>query len=122
MFLCTFSIDGRTKFTFTYYASMLLPEIKKTSLNIKSYLYLINSTFFNAQILIMSTTCQGKGSWPELVGARGTTAAATIERENPRVDAIVVVDGTVVTTEFRCDRVWVWVNSNGVVVRAPVIG
>ncbi|KAK1428385.1 hypothetical protein QVD17_17218 [Tagetes erecta] len=71
----------------------------------------------------MSTTCQGKGSWPELVGARGATAAARIERENPRVDAIVVVDGRdSVTTDFRCDRVWVWVNFNGVVVRAPFIG
>ncbi|KAD3338344.1 hypothetical protein E3N88_33865 [Mikania micrantha] len=63
-----------------------------------------------------------KSSWPELVGVRGEVAEATIERENPRVDAIVVVDGTVVPLDFRCDRVWVWVNSNGEVIRTPVIG
>ncbi|BFG14060.1 hypothetical protein CerSpe_003340 [Prunus speciosa] len=32
--------------------------------------------------------CQGKDSWPELVGAQGTVAEATIERENSLVDAI----------------------------------
>ncbi|KAL8259054.1 hypothetical protein R6Q59_027007 [Mikania micrantha] len=78
--------------------------------------------FLNAQYLTMSINCQGKSSWPELVGARGGVAEATIERENPRVDAIVVLDGTAVTGDFRCDRVWVWVNSNRVVLRTPVIG
>ncbi|KAJ0809620.1 putative proteinase inhibitor I13, potato inhibitor I [Helianthus annuus] len=70
----------------------------------------------------MSTICEGKSSWPELVGARGDLAAATIERENPRVDAIVIREGSFVTADFRCDRVRVWVNSNRVVVRPPVIG
>ncbi|XP_076883709.1 glu S.griseus protease inhibitor-like [Bidens hawaiensis] len=66
---------------------------------------------------------EGKNSWPELVGTKGAAATATIERENPRVDAIVVVEGRdMVTTEFRCDRVWVWVNSKGVVLRTPSIG
>ncbi|KAJ0621114.1 putative proteinase inhibitor I13, potato inhibitor I [Helianthus annuus] len=80
------------------------------------------SMFFNIQAR-MSTDCQGKSSWPELVGARGEAAATRIEEENPRVDAIVVVEGRdSVITDFRCDRVWVWVNSNGVVVRRPFIG
>ncbi|KAL8215002.1 hypothetical protein R6Q57_004451 [Mikania cordata] len=74
----------------------------------------------------MSSVCEGdigKSSWPELVGARGEVAEATIERENPRVDAIVVVEGRdMVITDFQCDRVWVWVNSKGVVVRTPGIG
>ncbi|TYH73452.1 hypothetical protein ES332_D05G330100v1 [Gossypium tomentosum] len=29
-----------------------------------------------------SDECQGKSSWPELVGTNGETAAATIERES----------------------------------------
>ncbi|KAI7726525.1 hypothetical protein M8C21_016215 [Ambrosia artemisiifolia] len=70
----------------------------------------------------MSTTCKGKNSWPELVGERGVDAAATIERENRRVDAVVIPEGSFVTADFRCDRVRVWVNSNGVVVRTPSIG
>ncbi|PNX89674.1 protease inhibitor, partial [Trifolium pratense] len=41
--------------------------------------------------------CQGKESWPELVGVEGKVAAATIEKENPSVNAIIVLEGTGVT-------------------------
>ncbi|KVG43185.1 Proteinase inhibitor I13, potato inhibitor I [Cynara cardunculus var. scolymus] len=68
------------------------------------------------------TDCEGKRSWPEVVGRRGEDAVVTIERENPRVDAFVILDGTPVTGDFRCDRVRVRVNSRGIVVRTPEIG
>ncbi|KAG8389246.1 hypothetical protein BUALT_Bualt02G0208900 [Buddleja alternifolia] len=64
----------------------------------------------------------GKNSWPELVGANGEEAATVIERENRNVNAIVLKDGTIVTADFRCDRVWVWVNDYGVVIRVPRVG
>ncbi|KAK4492571.1 hypothetical protein RD792_003386 [Penstemon davidsonii] len=64
---------------------------------------------------------RGKDVWPELVGANGDAAATVIERQNPNVNAIVVRDGTSVTEDIRCDRVWVWVNRRGVVVRPPRI-
>ncbi|KAK3190261.1 hypothetical protein Dsin_029822 [Dipteronia sinensis] len=70
----------------------------------------------------MSDDCRGKASWPELVGARGVDAASTIERENPFVSAVIVLEGTIVTQEFSCTRVRVWVNTSGVVVDIPVIG
>ncbi|PSS15966.1 Glu S.griseus protease [Actinidia chinensis var. chinensis] len=70
----------------------------------------------------MSTECEGKSEWPELLGTQGTTAEATIERENPLVDAIIVLEGTIVIPTFDCKRVWVWVNENGVVTRVPMIG
>ncbi|KAK4586183.1 hypothetical protein RGQ29_023400 [Quercus rubra] len=72
----------------------------------------------------MASECEGKNSWPELVGVQGTVAEATIERENPSVDAIIVEEGSVVPQDFRarCDRVWVWVDKNGIVTRVPVIG
>ncbi|PWA64721.1 hypothetical protein CTI12_AA263550 [Artemisia annua] len=66
--------------------------------------------------------CQGKSSWPELVGATGEAAATTIERENPLVDAIVILEGSPVTFDFRCDRVWVVVDSCGIVIQPPTIG
>ncbi|WJX12445.1 hypothetical protein P8452_02948 [Trifolium repens] len=66
--------------------------------------------------------CQGKNSWPELVGVEGKVAEATIERENPLVNAIIVLEGTDVTKDFRCDRVWVWVDKNGIVTQVPHIG
>ncbi|PWA57993.1 Proteinase inhibitor I13 [Artemisia annua] len=68
------------------------------------------------------TDCQGKRSWPELVGVTGEAAATTIERENPRVDGIVILNGSDTTTDFRCDRVFVRVNSRGIIVQVPSIG
>ncbi|KZV24795.1 inhibitor of trypsin and hageman factor-like [Dorcoceras hygrometricum] len=63
-----------------------------------------------------------KLSWPELVGKDGHAAAEVVERENPNVRAIVLKDGTPVTKDFRCDRVWVWVNDKNRVVRPPTVG
>ncbi|CAA0828027.1 Serine protease inhibitor- potato inhibitor I-type family protein [Striga hermonthica] len=68
------------------------------------------------------SSCPGKNSWPELVGRYGEHAEKVIESENKKVDAIVLRDGTPVTRDFRCDRVWVWVDDRGVVVRPPTIG
>ncbi|KAL1547154.1 hypothetical protein AAHA92_23661 [Salvia divinorum] len=68
------------------------------------------------------SSCPGKTSWPELVGKNGDDAAAVVESENRHVNAIVLKDGTPVTRDFRCDRVWVWVDDHGVVVRAPKVG
>ncbi|KAG6732659.1 hypothetical protein I3842_01G189300 [Carya illinoinensis] len=69
-----------------------------------------------------SDECKGKSSWPELVGVKGNVAEATIERQNPLVDAVIVPKGSSVITDFRCDRVWVWVDENGIVYQVPVIG
>ncbi|XP_058222201.1 proteinase inhibitor-like [Rhododendron vialii] len=70
----------------------------------------------------MSSDCEGKNSWPELVGAQGETAAATIERENSLVSAAVLLEGTPVIRNFDCTRVWVWVDEDGVVTKVPKIG
>ncbi|KAI5315835.1 hypothetical protein L3X38_045011 [Prunus dulcis] len=61
----------------------------------------------------------GKKSWPEVVGQSGEDAAAKIERENHNVRAIVILEGSATTLDRRCDRVWVWVNRNGIVTKAP---
>ncbi|KAK7356631.1 hypothetical protein VNO80_15906 [Phaseolus coccineus] len=66
--------------------------------------------------------CKGKSSWPELVGVEGTVAVATIERENPSVDANTVLKGSMVTTDVRCDRVRVWITEEGIVYQVPTIG
>ncbi|PON31726.1 Proteinase inhibitor [Trema orientale] len=66
--------------------------------------------------------CPGKNSWPELVGVNGQEAARTIDKENKNVAARVVREGTFVTQDFRCDRVWVWVNDYNIVTRVPHVG
>ncbi|CAN1137002.1 Proteinase inhibitor [Linum perenne] len=69
----------------------------------------------------MSRQCPGKNSWPELLGKRGQTAAATVERENRHVHAIIIKEGAPMTRDFRCDRVWVVVDDHGVVTSVPHI-
>ncbi|XVF83182.1 hypothetical protein PTKIN_Ptkin16aG0113400 [Pterospermum kingtungense] len=64
----------------------------------------------------------GKSSWPELFGTNGEEAAATIERENPNVDAQIILEGTFVLAIYLCNRVYVWVDTNGIVTRVPTIG
>jgi hypothetical protein len=73
-------------------------------------------------LIQVSYACVGKSSWPELVGVQGTVAEATIERENPLVNAVIVPEGSSVILDFRCDRVWVWVDKNGLVDKVPKIG
>ncbi|KVH91299.1 Proteinase inhibitor I13, potato inhibitor I [Cynara cardunculus var. scolymus] len=65
---------------------------------------------------------EGKKSWPELVGTRGQAATIIIERQNGNVDAIIVEEGSVVSTDIRCDRVRVFVDDNDIVKEVPKVG
>ncbi|KAK4487461.1 hypothetical protein RD792_005902 [Penstemon davidsonii] len=67
-------------------------------------------------------TCQCNQEWPELVGKTGKEAAAAIKEENPKLDVIVLKDGTPVTLDFRCDRVRIMINDCGIVISTPRIG
>ncbi|XVF21636.1 hypothetical protein REPUB_Repub12eG0107500 [Reevesia pubescens] len=64
----------------------------------------------------------GKSSWPELVGINGEVAAAIIAKENPKISVAIVKEGMMVTMDFRCDRVRVWVDKYGIVKLMPQIG
>ncbi|CAK9167964.1 unnamed protein product [Ilex paraguariensis] len=70
----------------------------------------------------MALICEGKSSWPELVGTRAQDAAVTIETENSLVTAIIVYKTCAVPADFRCDRVHVVVNCSGTVIATPFIG
>ena len=52
----------------------------------------------------------------------GEAAAAIIMKENVNVKAGIVKEGTLVATDFLCDRVRVWVDSYGIVGMVPIIG
>ncbi|XP_021282806.1 oxygen-evolving enhancer protein 2, chloroplastic-like [Herrania umbratica] len=64
----------------------------------------------------------GKQSWPELVGEKGKVAAATIEKENPNVKAVLLLEGSPADLMFNPSRVRVVVNGKGVVTQVPRIG
>lgn len=67
--------------------------------------------------------CVGKDSWPELVGVSGEEAAKVIEKENSFVNAIIVPPTqSFIPSDYRCDRVWVFVDDDGIVTRVPLIG
>ncbi|KAL5561771.1 hypothetical protein UlMin_031518 [Ulmus minor] len=70
----------------------------------------------------MSCSENEKSAWPELVGVNGEEAAATIRRENPNVSTMIVKEGMMVTMDFRCDRVRIWVDTYGIVKQTPQIG
>lgn len=56
------------------------------------------------------------------MGKAGDVAVATIERENPLVKAIILPPGSRPTNNFKCNRVWVSVDANGIVNQVPTIG
>ncbi|XWS36389.1 hypothetical protein CRYUN_Cryun20dG0081300 [Craigia yunnanensis] len=64
----------------------------------------------------------GKSSWPELVGINGEVAAAIIAIENTKIGVAIVKEGMMVTMDFRCGRVRVWVDKYGTVKLTPQIG
>ncbi|KAI3472934.1 hypothetical protein Pfo_031309 [Paulownia fortunei] len=64
--------------------------------------------------------CKGKESWPELVGFYGEVAVTIIEKENSAVTAIIVPPSQpFIPLDFRCDRVFVFVDDKGIVERVP---
>lgn len=56
------------------------------------------------------------------MGEKGEVAAARVEKENPKVNAVLMLEGSAATQDYRCDRVRVVVNNHGIVVHAPQIG
>lgn len=64
----------------------------------------------------------GKCTWRELIGINGDAATQIIMKENPRVKAFTVPEGSSVTIDFRCDRVRVFVNYKNIDIRVLNIG
>eukprot|EP00727_Mastigamoeba_balamuthi_P001566 m51a1_g11406 hypothetical protein (68) ;mRNA; r:7607-7938 len=63
-----------------------------------------------------------KSSWPELVGQTAEAARQAIARERPDVTIHVLKGDCCVTMDYRLDRVRVFTDDNGVVLRAPRLG
>lgn len=72
--------------------------------------------------MFVAFTFTGKFSWPELLGMNGEAAANIIMAENQNVKAKTVAEDSSVTGDFRCERVRVFVNDQGIVIRVPRIG
>ena len=70
----------------------------------------------------MSTTPKPKNSWPELIGIDGPEAKAKLEAMEPNKTIVLVPEGHMVTMDYRTDRIRIFLDSEGKVSRAPIIG
>ncbi|GJP55632.1 hypothetical protein CLOM_g14578 [Closterium sp. NIES-68] len=61
-------------------------------------------------------------SWPDLVGIPGTEAREKILAEDPTLQVGIVRPGMMVTMDYRMDRVRIYVDKDGIVLRPPTLG
>eukprot|EP00698_Gefionella_okellyi_P018784 TRINITY_DN5674_c0_g2_i4.p1 TRINITY_DN5674_c0_g2~~TRINITY_DN5674_c0_g2_i4.p1 ORF type:complete len:279 (-),score=76.46 TRINITY_DN5674_c0_g2_i4:227-1063(-) len=64
----------------------------------------------------------GKQTWPELVGKSFDVARKQILSDFPDAAVFKVAEGSMVTMDFRLDRVRVTVNSDDIVLKTPRVG
>ncbi|KAF5826367.1 subtilisin-chymotrypsin inhibitor WSCI-like protein [Dunaliella salina] len=67
----------------------------------------------------LTMTVGAKRTWPELVGKPYAEAEAAIKRDAPDLTVSKVNSGSIVTMDFREDRVRVFVDKEGKVEKTP---
>mmetsp|Transcript_19747 Transcript_19747/g.55801 ORF Transcript_19747/g.55801 Transcript_19747/m.55801 type:complete len:123 (+) Transcript_19747:91-459(+) len=76
-----------------------------------------------AEKVVIGTMGKGdKSSWPEVVGMSGEDAKAAILADDDSLKVQVVPEGSMMTMDYRLDRVRVFVDSNGKVTQEPRLG
>jgi len=75
-------------------------------------------------ILVISifVVLANKESWPELVGKSGDEAEQVIKDEEPSLTVQVLPNDSMVTMDYRTDRVRVFVDKEGIVTGVPRVG
>lgn len=61
-------------------------------------------------------------TWPELVGLPSEEAERRIKEEKPGINVRIIPPDSMVTMDFRTDRVRIFTDTSGKVSRAPMIG
>ncbi|CAF1081100.1 unnamed protein product [Rotaria sp. Silwood1] len=69
-----------------------------------------------------TTPVPEKSEWPELVGRNGQEAIRIIKKQTGFKDVITVKEGSVMTTDYRTNRVRIFVDKRGIVTRVPTVG
>lgn len=62
------------------------------------------------------------GQWSHLVGKHVDHVEAIIHKESPELQIYKLRDGSPVTMDFRTDRIRIFIDENGNVTKAPIIG
>ncbi|XP_055895709.1 uncharacterized protein LOC106079425 isoform X2 [Biomphalaria glabrata] len=60
--------------------------------------------------------------WPQLVGKKFEEASEAIKSNNPSISIQCVTKDTILTMDYRLDRVRIYVDDEGIVARAPKMG
>jgi hypothetical protein len=68
------------------------------------------------------TADEARKSWPELVGMNGEEAKAQLQAALPGKKIMLVPKDSMVTMDYRTDRVRIFVDSEGNVARTPTLG
>jgi hypothetical protein len=63
-----------------------------------------------------------KSAWPEVMGMTGEAARAKLESELPNMLCQVVPYGSMVTMDYREDRIRIYTDESGHVTKAPRVG
>ena len=63
-----------------------------------------------------------QGPWPACVGMAGEDCVSYIESNTEGLTIEIIAEGSVVTQDFRTDRVRVWVDADNIVFTAPSKG
>lgn len=73
---------------------------------------------------IMSATASSSppNSFPDLNGIPGEEAKSKIEKEYPSLLVQIVPEDSMVTMDYREDRVRIFVDTDGKVARVPILG
>ena len=61
-------------------------------------------------------------TWPELVGMDGEAAKSQLESSVEPKQVFIVKENSMVTMDYRTDRIRVFVDGNGKVARPPMVG
>ncbi len=56
----------------------------------------------------MTDSAHGRTEWPELLGVDIDEAVQKLRAAEPKLNVIPVESGSVVTANYRTDRVWPW--------------
>ena len=72
---------------------------------------------------IMSSAEAATKVWPHLVGKDGEAAKAAVQQDNPSITSVHVLKaGSMVTQDFRHDRVRIYVDATNKVLQPPAVG
>mmetsp|Transcript_22900 Transcript_22900/g.35013 ORF Transcript_22900/g.35013 Transcript_22900/m.35013 type:complete len:99 (-) Transcript_22900:319-615(-) len=83
---------------------------------------IVGTTVWVKNIPVVQGECVPDMPFDMCLGRLGISCKRFIEACDSDIDAIIVRVGTFVIQDVNYNRVWVWVNRFGIVVRSPVRG